>query len=45
MDYVKDSEDLALAYVDRFLSVLKNGENDNFIMKIREKQQKEAEGD
>ncbi len=41
MDYVKDSGDLALAYVDRFLSVLTNGEHDNFIMKKREKQPKE----
>jgi bromodomain-containing protein 7/9 len=45
MDYVKDSGDLALAYVDRFLSVLTNGEHDNFTMKRREKQQKEEEND
>ncbi len=45
MDYVKDSGDLALAYVDRFLSVLTNGEHDNFILKRREKQQKEEEDD
>jgi len=45
MDYVRDSGDLALAYVDRFLSVLTNGEHDNFIMKRREKQQKEEEND
>jgi hypothetical protein len=31
--------------VDRFLSVLTNGEHDNFIMKKREKQPKEEEGD
>jgi bromodomain-containing protein 7/9 len=43
MDYVKDSGDLALAYVDRFLSVLTNGEHDNFIIKKREKQPKEEE--
>jgi bromodomain-containing protein 7/9 len=30
IDYVKDSGDLALAYVDRFLSVLTNGEHDNY---------------
>ena len=30
-----------MAYVDRFLSVLTNGEHDNFIMKKREKQPKE----
>jgi len=29
IDYVKDSGDLALSYVDRFLSVLTNGEHDN----------------
>ena len=40
MDYVKQAGDLALAYVDRFLSVLTNGEHDNFIMKKREKQPK-----
>ncbi|CAF1471688.1 unnamed protein product [Adineta steineri] len=45
MDYVKDAGDLALAYVDRFLSVLTNGEHDNFIMKRREKQVKEEEVD
>jgi bromodomain-containing protein 7/9 len=45
MNYVKDSGDLALAYVDRFLSVLTNGEHDNFIMKKREKQPKEEEDD
>ncbi|CAF1470461.1 unnamed protein product [Rotaria sordida] len=45
MDYVKDAGDLALAYVDRFLSVLTNGEHDNFIMKRREKQQKVEEED
>ncbi len=45
MDYVKDAGDLALAYVDRFLSVLTNGEHDNFIMKTREKQVKEEEID
>ncbi|UJR15550.1 hypothetical protein I4U23_002489 [Adineta vaga] len=43
MDYVKDAGDLALAYVDRFLSVLTNGEHDNFIMKKREKQPKVEE--
>jgi bromodomain-containing protein 7/9 len=43
MNYVKDSGDLALAYVDRFLSVLTNGEHDNFILKTREKQPKEEE--
>jgi hypothetical protein len=45
MDYVKDAGDLALAYVDRFLSVLTNGEHDNFMMKRREKQQKDEEID
>lgn len=40
MDYVKQAGDLALAYVDRFLSVLTNGEHDNFMMKKREKQPK-----
>ena len=45
MDYVKDAGDLALAYVDRFLSVLTNGEHDNFIMKKREKQPKEEVDD
>jgi bromodomain-containing protein 7/9 len=30
IDYVKDSGDLALAYVDRFLSVLTNGEHENY---------------
>lgn len=44
MDYVKDAGDLALAYVDRFLSVLTNGEHDNFMLKKREKQPKEEEG-
>ncbi|CAF2912889.1 unnamed protein product [Rotaria sp. Silwood2] len=43
MDYVKDAGDLALAYVDRFLSVLTNGEHDNFIMKTREKQHQTEE--
>lgn len=43
LDYVKDAGDLALAYVDRFLSVLTNGEHDNFILKRREKQEKETE--
>jgi hypothetical protein len=45
MNYVKDSGDLALAYVDRFLSVLTNGEHDNFMLKKREKQPKEEEDD
>lgn len=40
MDYVKDAGELALAYVDRFLSVLTNGEHDNFILKRREKEPK-----
>jgi hypothetical protein len=43
MDYVKDAGDLAFAYVDRFLSVLTNGEHDNLIMKRREKQQVKEE--
>ena len=38
MDYVKDTGDLALAYVDRFLSVLTNGEHDNLMAKRREAQ-------
>lgn len=38
MDYVKNTGDLALAYVDRFLSVLTNGEHDNFVAKKREKE-------
>lgn len=37
MDFVKDAGDVALAYVDRFLSVLTNGEHDNFQAKKREK--------
>ena len=37
MDYVKNTGDLALAYVDRFLSVLTNGEHDNYVAKKREK--------
>ena len=37
MDFIKDSGDLALVYVDRFLSVLTNGEHDNFVLKKREK--------
>lgn len=41
MDYVKQAGDLASAYVDRFLSVLTNGEHDNFILKKREKLPKE----
>ncbi|CAF0871830.1 unnamed protein product [Adineta ricciae] len=45
MDYVKDAGDLALAYVDRFLSVLTNGEHDNFTMKKRDKQPKVEEND
>ncbi|CAF4753167.1 unnamed protein product, partial [Rotaria socialis] len=45
MDYVKDAGDLALAYVDRFLSVLTNGEHDNLIMKKREKQPKLEESE
>jgi bromodomain-containing protein 7/9 len=36
IDYVKDSGDLALAYVDRFLSVLTNGEHDNLKTKRHE---------
>lgn len=40
MDYVKNAGDLALAYVDRFLSVLTNGEHDTFVMKKRDKQPK-----
>lgn len=43
MDYVKDAGDLALAFVDRFLSVLTNGEHDNFVLKKREKQQPKQE--
>ncbi|CAF1967755.1 unnamed protein product [Rotaria magnacalcarata] len=45
MDYVKDAGDLALAYVDRFLSVLTNGEHDNLVMKKREKQPKLEESE
>jgi len=36
IDYVKDSGDLALAYVDRFLSVLTNGEHENLTTKRHE---------
>ena len=38
-DYVKDAGDLAMTFVDRCLSVLTNGEHDNFVLKKREKQQ------
>ncbi|CAF0981682.1 unnamed protein product [Didymodactylos carnosus] len=39
LDYVKDSGELAMAYVDRLLSVLTNGEHENYVLKKR--QQKE----
>jgi hypothetical protein len=38
IDYVKDSGDLALSYVDRFLSVMKNGERENFDIKRHDKE-------
>jgi bromodomain-containing protein 7/9 len=36
IDYVKDSGDLALGYVDRFLSVVTNGEHENLNAKRQE---------
>ncbi|CAF0741477.1 unnamed protein product [Adineta steineri] len=41
IDYVKDSGDLALTYVDRFLSVVTNGEHDNVHTKRQNKQGQE----
>ena len=45
MNYVKHAGELALAYVDRFLSVLTNGEHDTFVAKRRAKQQNEEENE
>ncbi|CAF0802231.1 unnamed protein product [Didymodactylos carnosus] len=39
LDYVKDPGELAMAYVDRLLNVLTNGEHENYALK--QKQQKE----
>ena len=45
IDYVKDSGDLALSYVDRCLSVPKNGENDSSTKKADGKGQSRLEID
>jgi bromodomain-containing protein 7/9 len=42
IDYVKDSGDLALAYVDRFLSVLTNGEHDKLNVKRHNREGEES---
>ena len=38
IDYVKDSGDLALDYVDRFLSMMTNGEHDRLVLKRQRKE-------
>ena len=42
IDYVKDIGDLALAYTDRFLSVLTNDKHDDLILKQHEKESNES---